>query len=468
MTISVIVPVYNNASALRSCLGAVCTSRYPRYECIVVDDGSTDGSGEVAKSFPVRLVEVPGGPRGPAYARNRGAEAARGDILLFVDADVVLQPDTLSRVADALSQRPDVDAVFGSYDDRPRDLSFLSQYKNLFHHFVHQQGHEEAGTFWSGCGAIRRDAFHAIGGFDEVRHPRSSGEDIELGYRLRAGGRKVLLNKHIQVQHLKQWTLKGMLVSDIRERALPWTRLILEYGTLPNDLNLRVSQRVSALLVCSLFLYLGAILFFQPAALLNIVVLFLLAAAFVLTIGNWSGDAPHFQAGRRARTLTYIFIGVIVGLSLYSANVRILVLLAPLMCAMAVARRLPRGGRPPERVLFGVVVVSAVAAAGALLTNLPLRVALPLLCVVLLIALINLRIFVFFIQKRGVLFTLATIPLHLSYYLYGVAAFVAGLALHVLKRPGAGHPSSRRPLSGTEGDPTVPAGAADLTKQSSR
>jgi hypothetical protein len=97
-----------------------------------------------------------------------------------------------------------------------------------------------------------------------------------------------------------------------------------------------------------------------------------------------------------------------------------------------------------------------------------LRVALPLLCVVLLIVLINHRIFVFFIQKRGVLFTLATIPLHLSYYLYGVAAFVAGIALHVLKRPGAGHPSSRRPLSGNEADPTVATGAADLTKQSSR
>jgi GT2 family glycosyltransferase len=468
VTISVIVPVYNNASALRCCLEAVCASRYPHYECIVVDDGSTDGSGDIARSFRVRVVEVSAGPRGPACARNRGVDAARGDILLFVDADVVLQPDTLSKVADTFSQRPDIDAVFGSYDDRPRDMGFLSQYKNLFHHFVHQQAREEAVTFWSGCGAIRRDVFRATGGFDEARHPRSSGEDIELGYRLRADGRKVLLNKQIQVQHLKRWTLREMLTSDIWERALPWTRLILEYKALPNDLNLHVSQRVCALLLCILLVYLSATLFFQTTALLNVALLLLLAGAFALTIGTWSGESPHFQAGRRARALTYILIGMIVGLSLCTARVWVAVLLAPLVCAMAVNHWLPRGGWPPERVVFGVVVLSFVAPAGLLLMSLSLRFALPLLFVVLLIALINHRMFAFFIQKRGVPFTLASIPFFLSYYLYGATAFVVGIALYVLKPLGAGHTPSGRPLSRTGPDPATTPGLADLTKRSSR
>ena len=57
----------------------------------------------------------------------------------------------------------------------------VSQYRNLLHHFVHQHGHAEASTFWAGCGAIRRAAFDAVGGFDAARFPRPSIEDIELG-----------------------------------------------------------------------------------------------------------------------------------------------------------------------------------------------------------------------------------------------------------------------------------------------
>jgi len=247
--ISVIIPVHNGAAYLNSCLEAVAASDHDSYECIVVNDGSTDGSQGLAARFATRIVDLPEGPCGPAYARNRGAEVARGSILLFVDADVVLTPGAVQHVAKVFQEQPDLAAVFGSYDACPRAIGMISQYRNLLHHFVHQNGNPEASTFWAGCGAIRRSVFEKIGGFDERCFRRPSIEDIELGYRLRQSGYRILLEKTLQGTHLKRWSLYALIRTDITCRAIPWTRLILETKTLPNDLNLKLGQRLSFALV---------------------------------------------------------------------------------------------------------------------------------------------------------------------------------------------------------------------------
>jgi GT2 family glycosyltransferase len=141
---------------------------------------------------------------GPAKARNLGAQASHGDILFFMDADVTLAPDTLEQVLAAFDTQPQIAALIGSYDDAPGAPNFLSQYKNLFHHYTHQRGCEEASTFWGACGAVRREVFSAVGGFDEAyRYP--SIEDIELGYRLKRAGHSIHLCKQVQVKHLKRW-----------------------------------------------------------------------------------------------------------------------------------------------------------------------------------------------------------------------------------------------------------------------
>jgi glycosyltransferase involved in cell wall biosynthesis len=254
--ISLIIPVYNGAGVLPRCLEAVAASDYRSYECIVVDDSSTDQTAAIAAQFSVRVLTFGGGPCGPAHARNRGAAVARGSVLFFVDADVVLHPDALTKVAETFADHPEIGATFGSYDETPAEPGFISQYKNLSHHYVHHQGRSESATFWSGCGAVRRDAFLAVGGFDEKRYARPSIEDIELGYRLRAAGHPIRLNAAIQAKHLKRWTLTGMLKSDFYDRALPWTRLILRDRNLPDDLNLRFGQRLCALLACALLPYL--------------------------------------------------------------------------------------------------------------------------------------------------------------------------------------------------------------------
>ncbi len=245
MRVSVIVPVYNDARNLRLCLTAL-SARPPDCEVLVVDDGSTDDSSSVAETFGARVLRVEANG-GPAAARNHGARHAEGEILFFVDADVVVAPGAVERAVATLAERPDLAAVFGSYDARPHAAGLVSRYRNLLHHYVHQTANPEASTFWAGCGAVRRSGFDAVGGFDE--RWRLGLEDVDLGYRLRASGRRILLDKELLGKHLKRWTLASMIRTDVLHRAVPWALLLLERRPAPNDLNLAAGQRLSLLLV---------------------------------------------------------------------------------------------------------------------------------------------------------------------------------------------------------------------------
>ena len=250
MTISVIIPVHNGGENFRRCLSSLAKAVPLPSEIIVVADGDTDGSWHLAEGFGAQVLRLPS-PGGPARARNQGARMAWGDILFFVDADVAVCPDVIGQVAAAFRREPDLVAVFGSYDDAPAATNFLSQYKNLFHHYVHQTACEEASTFWGACGAIRREVFLALGGFDE-RYLQPSIEDIELGYRLKQAGHRIRLCKALQVQHLKRWSVVSLLKSDFFQRALPWTELILRDRRFIKDLNLRLASRVSVMLTYGL------------------------------------------------------------------------------------------------------------------------------------------------------------------------------------------------------------------------
>ena len=247
--ISIVVPVYNGSQGLRECLSALTASSVPGCEIVVVDDASTDDTPSVAAGTGVRLLRLSSN-LGPSAARNHGARHAQGDILFFVDADVVLMRGAVRRIGEAFKEHPELSALFGSYDARPRAEGVVSQYRNLLHHFVHQTGSPEASTFWAGCGAVRRAAFEAVGGFDETRRCM---EDVELGYRLRRGGYRIRLDKGLQGTHLKRWTLRSVIRTDTVCRAVPWARLMLEHKV-PNDLNIKPGQRVSVALVLVAFI----------------------------------------------------------------------------------------------------------------------------------------------------------------------------------------------------------------------
>jgi glycosyltransferase involved in cell wall biosynthesis len=246
--LSVIVPVYNSTAYLQKCLAAFAQSSYRKFEVIVVDDGSTEPIEPLVSEFGFKYLRIDG-PRGPARARNRGAVRACGSYLVFVDADVCVHADTLERFAALFASDFEVDAVIGAYDDSPSEPNFISQYKNLFHHYVHQSSDGRIYTFWSGCGAIKRDVFLAFGGFDERRYRRPAIEDIELGTWMSAAGRRIILDRRIKGKHLKRWTFRNLLKSDIFDRGVPWTRLMLRAGAAANTLNVKSDQRLSVILV---------------------------------------------------------------------------------------------------------------------------------------------------------------------------------------------------------------------------
>jgi len=225
-------------------------------EIIVVADGDTDGSWRVAEAAGTKVIRLEQ-TGGPAKARNLGAAQASGDILLFIDADTAVPVDVVSRVIAVFEENPDLAALIGSYDDEPGMTDFLSQYKNLLHHFIHQTSSEEAWTFWGACGAVRSEVFSTIGGFNgDFRDP--SIEDIELGYRLRKAGYRIKLVKSIQVKHLKRWGAASLLKTDFFHRALPWTDLILRERLFLNDLNLKHSHRISVAAAGGLVIAVGA------------------------------------------------------------------------------------------------------------------------------------------------------------------------------------------------------------------
>ena len=255
LAISVIIPVHNGGENFRrSLLSLAETVPHPN-EIIVVADGDTDGSWHAAEEFGAKVLRLPV-RGGPAHARNLGAHEAQGDILFFMDADVTVPPNTIEQIISTFSRNPGLAALFGSYDNEPEAKNFLSQYKNLFHHYIHQMACNEASTFWGACGAIRHDVFMSLGGFDE-RYRQPSIEDIELGYRLKQAGHRIWLCKDLQVKHLKRWRVFSLIKSDFFHRALPWTDLILRDRHFINDLNLRFSSRMSVILTYAL---LGALI----------------------------------------------------------------------------------------------------------------------------------------------------------------------------------------------------------------
>jgi GT2 family glycosyltransferase len=258
LRLSIIIPFHRNLEQLRRCLGAFRPGR-PDTEVIVVADGAVDDCREIAREAGATVLEIPG-PNGPASARNHGAAAATGQVLVFVDADVVIEPNNLDRLEALFRKRTEIAAVFGAYDEDPPEPHFISQYKNLAHSFIHQTSNAIAQTFWAGFGAIRAEVFHSVGGFDE-RYRRPCIEDIDLGYRLAAAGHLVVLDHELRVSHLKRWTFRSMLVSDIRDRGIPWTQLILRAGRFNNDLNLRSAYRISVALSYVLPMLLLAALF---------------------------------------------------------------------------------------------------------------------------------------------------------------------------------------------------------------
>ena len=225
LTLALVIPATDDPPTLDRCLAAITAADDPPAEVVVVS--SPRGSG-------------------PAAARNAGVEQTGADVVVFIDSDVVVQPDVFTRIRRAFALDDGLIAVFGSYDDLAETGEIVTGFRNLLHHVVHQRSAGDVHTFWAGLGAVRRTAFDAVGGFDAGRYRHPSIEDIELGARLAEKGR-IVLDPELRGTHLKRWTLSSMVETDFRRRAVPWVELIVEQRKLPATLNLGGRERGSAL-----------------------------------------------------------------------------------------------------------------------------------------------------------------------------------------------------------------------------
>jgi GT2 family glycosyltransferase len=224
-SISVVIPATDGRQTVERCLIALHDAVDAPEEIILVDE-------------PAAL--------GPAAARNVGARRAAADLIVFVDSDIEVHADAFQRIRAAFDEDPELVAVFGSYDDDPRAEGLVSGFRNLLHHHVHHSGGGSASTFWAGLGAIRRDEFLGVGGFDEHRFSYPSVEDIELGMRLAARGKRIVLDPAIQGKHLKRWTLASMVRTDLLRRGAPWVQLLVDRSANSTTLNLGWRHRASA------------------------------------------------------------------------------------------------------------------------------------------------------------------------------------------------------------------------------
>ena len=255
-TISVVMPAFGAEKLMARVLAPLMAmqARGEVAEVIVVDDRSPDRTAEVARGIGARVLTTPQNG-GPGLARNMAAQAAVGDILWFVDSDVIAHDDGAGKVRAAFAD-PEVAAVFGSYDSAPDGQHWFSRYKNLMHRYYHQRARDTATTFWAGCGAVRADTFRQIGGFDVDTYKVPSIEDIELGERIVRAGGLIRVEPELQAKHLKVWTIRNAIFTDIFRRALPWSRLMINRGGLVDELNVGRAERlragVAGLLLCSL------------------------------------------------------------------------------------------------------------------------------------------------------------------------------------------------------------------------
>ena len=205
LSISVIIPAWNACNTIHSCLDSISRQTVLPSEVLLVDDGSTDNTAAIAKEYNISLLST-GGRKGPATARNIGAAAATGDVILFLDSDVIVPADLIEKTAAHFTDES-VWAVQTLYTPVCPAENSVSQYQNYYYYYsLNRMPEGQTATFATWCSAVRRHRFTEIGGFN-IRIPEPTVEDEELGYTIVESGGFIILDKTIQVTHLASYSL---------------------------------------------------------------------------------------------------------------------------------------------------------------------------------------------------------------------------------------------------------------------
>lgn len=215
MTISIVIPAYNAESTLGRCLESVAAQSVAPGQVIVVDDRSSDATAGLARSAGVEVVSFDE-RMGPARARNEGAFRASGDLILFLDSDVIIPVDLVRSIAEIFSRDPSISAVQTLYTPVCPADDIVSRYQNFYYHYsLNRIRGDSTATFATWCAAVRKDLFLGAGGFD-VSIPEPTVEDEELGYEIADRGGRILLARDLMVTHLASYTAGAFVARRLR------------------------------------------------------------------------------------------------------------------------------------------------------------------------------------------------------------------------------------------------------------
>lgn len=218
--ISVIIPNHDGEATIGECLKAAFESDYSSFEVVVVDDASSDGSSDIIKKFPAKHIELKE-HAGVSRARNTGAKNSSGDILLFIDADCMLERDALALVERSMSGGTPV--IGGTYTQIPFDSqNFFSTFQSIFINYNETKG--EPDYIAAHCLAVSRKVFDEVGGFieDSYMGIAAGVEDVEFSHRLRRADYTLKMDPKILVRHFFNFTFYKSMTNAFKKSRV-WT-----------------------------------------------------------------------------------------------------------------------------------------------------------------------------------------------------------------------------------------------------
>lgn len=257
--LSVIIPNRNGAGTIEKCLTAVFASSHDDFEVVVVDDCSSDDSVRRIEKYPCRLFRLPS-HGGASRARNTGAWNSRGDILFFLDADCLPNPDTLSLAEESARRHGPSVVIGGTYTRIAADHRFFSTFQSVYINYCESKRPHDPDYVATHAMVIHADTFRKTGGFRE--HFMPILEDVEFSHRLRREGYSLVMEPAVLVRHIFNFTLRRSLANAVRKSRY-WTCYSLENhdlfadsGTASRELKVTVASLAAIVLLALLSLML--------------------------------------------------------------------------------------------------------------------------------------------------------------------------------------------------------------------
>lgn len=290
--ISIIIPNYNGEATIGKCLEAAFSSEYQNFEVVVVDDFSHDNSVKIIKKYPCRLIMLDK-HSGASKTRNVGAQNSNGKILFFIDADCLLQENTLALVNKTIEKYSNDTIIGGTYTKVPYDDKFFSTFQSVFINYSETKNKDAPNYIATHAMVIDRETFIKTGRFCEDYFIPIL-EDVEFSHRLRGAGYKLVISPEIFVRHIFNFTLLKSL-RNAAKKSMYWTiysinnrDLLSDSGTASIELKVAVMSYFINLLLIIFGILFKRYFFFIPLFFIFMITLYInrgLISAFYETRG---------------------------------------------------------------------------------------------------------------------------------------------------------------------------------------